>query len=176
VARHLCGCRESAWQSRPVNIVFALTAPPGTVRFVSTPALAVWRGNIAGCAEVDAVVNAANEHLAQGSGVCGAIFRAAGAAQLTEACDAIGHCATGDAVATPGFGLSARWIIHTVGPRWIDGKHQQTELLASCYRRTLEVAEGLGPVRWRSRRSRRASSGFPPSSVLASRSRPFAEQ
>ncbi len=93
---------------------------------------------------MDAVVNAANEHLARGSGVCGAIFRAAGAAQLTEACDAIGHCATGDAVVTPGFGLSAPWIIHTVGPRWIDGNHGEAELLASCYQRALEVADEVG--------------------------------
>jgi O-acetyl-ADP-ribose deacetylase (regulator of RNase III) len=106
--------------------------------------LAVWRGNIAACGEVDAVVNAANEHLAQGGGVCGAIFRAAGAAQLTAACDAIGYCATGDAVATPGFRLPARWIIHAVGPRWIDGDHHEAELLASCYRRALEVADEIG--------------------------------
>jgi O-acetyl-ADP-ribose deacetylase (regulator of RNase III) len=115
-----------------------------TVPVVSPPAIAVWRGDIAECAEVDAVVNAANEHLTRGSGVCGAIFRTAGTRQLTDACDEIGHCATGDAVVTPGFGLSARWIIHTVGPRWIDGDHGEAELLASCYRRVLQVADEIG--------------------------------
>lgn len=92
---------------------------------------------------VDAVVNAANSGLAAGSGVCGAIFAAAGG-DLTVACEAIGHCATGDAVATPGFALPARWIVHTVGPVWRDGTEGEPELLASCYRRSLEVATELG--------------------------------
>jgi O-acetyl-ADP-ribose deacetylase (regulator of RNase III) len=111
---------------------------------VGAPTLVVWKGDIARCTEVDAVVNAANEHLAQGGGVCGAIFRAAGAGQLTKACDAIGYCATGDAVATPGFALPARWIIHTVGPRWLGGDHGEAELLASCYERALAVADEIG--------------------------------
>jgi O-acetyl-ADP-ribose deacetylase (regulator of RNase III) len=93
---------------------------------------------------VDAVVNAANEHLAGGGGVDGAIHRAAGTADLRAACAAIGGCRTGDAVATPGFALPARWIIHAVGPRWKGGGHSEAELLASCYRRSLEVASGLG--------------------------------
>jgi O-acetyl-ADP-ribose deacetylase (regulator of RNase III) len=93
---------------------------------------------------VDAVVNAANQGLAGGGGVDGAIHRAAGARQLQEACRAIGGCATGDAVATPGFALPARWIIHAVGPRYRDGAHGEPELLASCYRRCLEVADELG--------------------------------
>lgn len=94
--------------------------------------------------EVDAIVNAANQHLAGGGGVDGAIHRAAGAAQLHQACQALAPCATGDAKATPGFNLPARWIIHAVGPRWRGGGHGEAELLASCYRRSLMVAAELG--------------------------------
>jgi O-acetyl-ADP-ribose deacetylase (regulator of RNase III) len=93
---------------------------------------------------VDAVVNAANQHLAGGGGVDGAIHRAAGRTELQAACRAIGGCSTGDAVATPGFGLPAKWIIHAVGPRYRDGQHGEPELLASCYRRALEVADEIG--------------------------------
>ena len=92
----------------------------------------------------DAVVNAANEGLYAGGGVCGAIFRAAGAQQLQQACDAIGHCPTGQAVATPGFGLAARHIIHAVGPLWRGGGHGEEALLRSAYRNALELARELG--------------------------------
>ena len=94
--------------------------------------------------QVDAVVNAANQALGGGGGVDGAIHRAAGAAELHAACAELGGCATGDVKATPGFALPARWIIHAVGPRYRDGKHGEPELLASCYRRSLEVADELG--------------------------------
>jgi O-acetyl-ADP-ribose deacetylase (regulator of RNase III) len=93
---------------------------------------------------VDAVVNAANAALAPGAGVCGAIFRSAGADRLTAACEALGGCSPGDAKATDAFDLAARWIIHAVGPVWHGGGTGEDELLSSCYFRSLEVADGLG--------------------------------
>jgi O-acetyl-ADP-ribose deacetylase (regulator of RNase III) len=93
---------------------------------------------------VDAVVNAANQALAGGGGVDGAIHRAAGSADLQAACAKLGGCATGDAKVTPGFRLPARYVIHAVGPRYRDGRHGEAELLASCYRRSLELADEIG--------------------------------
>jgi O-acetyl-ADP-ribose deacetylase (regulator of RNase III) len=101
-----------------------------------------WLGDIT-TLEVDAVVNAANEHLARGSGVCGAIFAAAGP-RLDQACAAIGHCPTGSAVVTPAFGLPSRWVVHAVGPVYHDGRQGEPDLLASAYRDALRAAEQVG--------------------------------
>ena len=92
---------------------------------------------------VDAVVNAANRDLVRGGGVCGAIFAAAGP-ELDAACAALGRCAIGDAVVTPGFQLPARFVIHAVGPVWRGGADDEATLLASCYRRAAEVARDVG--------------------------------
>ena len=85
------------------------------------------------------VVNAANEGLQEGGGVCGYIFEAAGPEKLQEACDKIGYCPTGSAVITPGFKLS-KYIVHAVGPVWHGGSNGEAEKLRSCYRRSLELA------------------------------------
>jgi O-acetyl-ADP-ribose deacetylase (regulator of RNase III) len=88
---------------------------------------------------VEAIVNAANSRLLPGSGVCGAIHRAAGP-QLAEACEKIYRCPTGEARLTPGFKLKAKYVIHAVGPAWNGGKVNEDALLASAYRSSLELA------------------------------------
>ncbi len=90
--------------------------------------------------DTDVVVNAANDGLWAGSGVCGAIFSAAGHKQLQAACDKIGHCDVGSAVITPGFNLKSKYIIHAVGPIWKDGKQNEPDLLYSAYYKSLELA------------------------------------
>lgn len=91
--------------------------------------------------ETDAIVNAANSGLMAGGGVCGAIFNAAGYHKLQEACNQIGHCATGSAVITPGFSLKAKYVIHAVGPIWNGGQYGEPEQLYGAYFRSLELAK-----------------------------------
>lgn len=93
-------------------------------------------------ADADAVVNAANNSLMMGSGVCGAIFEEAGIGELTRACAEFGYCETGAAVITKGFNLKAKYIIHTVGPIY-SGRGNEKDLLASCYQSCMLLADNF---------------------------------
>jgi O-acetyl-ADP-ribose deacetylase len=108
-----------------------------------TPRLEAARGDIT-AERVHAVVNAANRQLRGGGGVDGAIHRAAGHDSLQAACRVIGECPPGRAVVTDGFALPARYIIHTVGPVWRGGREGEADVLASCYRSALAVADEVG--------------------------------
>ncbi|ACI99350.1 conserved hypothetical protein [Rhodospirillum centenum SW] len=128
-SRRRRACRRTCSRSSSA----AWTAEPVTTR------LEVVEGDITTLA-LDAIVNAANDRLAGGGGVDGAIHRAAGWAEMQAALRPFGGCPTGGAVITPGFRLPARFVIHTVGPVWRGGGAGEPDLLAACYRRSLELA------------------------------------
>lgn len=94
--------------------------------------------------KTDAIVNAANSQLMRGGGVCGAIFAAAKSAELQKECDKLAPCPTGQAVITDGYGLPARYIIHTVGPIWHGGNSGEPQLLHDAYFNALKVAKENG--------------------------------
>ena len=101
------------------------------------------KGNIID-AKTDAIVLPANSQLKEGKGASNAIFAAAGRKELTKACNRIGHCEIGTAVPTLGYKLAAKYIIHAVVPKWIDGEHNEYDLLSSAYTYSIELADVMG--------------------------------
>ena len=134
--------RPKRWPTSPTDRRLGMTPPcwvhDGGVR---QPEFLALRADITRL-DVDAIVNAANTALLMGGGVDGAIHKAAGVAELTDACAVLGGCEPGDAKATPGFRLPARWIIHAVGPVWQGGRSGEAQVLASATG-ALQVAEEL---------------------------------
>lgn len=98
------------------------------------------------CVTADAIVLPANTALKEGSGVSTAIFQAAGRRQLTKACEKIGSCEVGSAVPTLAYELDAKYIVHAIVPRWIDGEHDEYDLLSSAYLTALNVADAMGCI------------------------------
>lgn len=109
---------------------------------MSDPRIEIHAGDITRL-DVGAIVNAANDRLAPGGGVCGSIHRAAGP-ELARECAAIGHCPTGEARITGGYALPAKYVIHAVGPVWHGGGQGEAEQLAGCYRMSLDLAKQAG--------------------------------